>query len=121
MESSAATLQRRGDAIGNGNDKKTRFNTTAVEPEMTYIQDEEVMIDGSELRREKLVKRLVWKVDWRLCTIAGILCSLNLMDSGIISSASVSTMFEDLDLGVGNRYVSSMCLCCGLRSWKYTH
>lgn len=51
-------------------------------------------------------RRLVRKVDLRLCTIAGILCSLNLLDSGIISSASVTTIFEDLGLGVGNRYVS---------------
>lgn len=50
-------------------------------------------------------KSLVRKVDLRLCTIAGILCSLNLVDSGIISSASVTTIFQDLDLGVGNRYV----------------
>lgn len=54
-----------------------------------------------------LERKLVRKVDLRLCTIAGILCSLNLIDSGIISSASVSPgFFEDLGLGVGNRYVS---------------
>lgn len=43
------------------------------------------------------------KVDIRLCTIAGLLCSLNLLDSGIISSASVTSMFSDLDL-TGERY-----------------
>jgi MFS family permease len=43
------------------------------------------------------------KVDLRLCTIAGLLCSLNLLDSGIISSASVTSMLSDLDLA-GNRY-----------------
>ena len=43
------------------------------------------------------------KIDLRLCTIAGILCSLNLLDSSIISSASVTTMLADLDLG-GNRF-----------------
>ncbi|KAI5283196.1 hypothetical protein KEM54_002335 [Ascosphaera aggregata] len=47
------------------------------------------------------------KVDLRLCTIAGILCSLNLIDSGIISSASVTTMFEDLSLH-GQRYSVSI-------------
>ncbi|TAQ83866.1 hypothetical protein B7494_g7813 [Chlorociboria aeruginascens] len=55
-----------------------------------------------ELRASE--RRLVRKIDLRLCTIAGILCSLNLLDSGIISSASVTTIFQDLDLGVGNRY-----------------
>lgn len=53
-----------------------------------------------------LERKLVRKIDLRLCTIAGILCSLNLLDSGIISSASVTTIFEDLGLGLGNRYVS---------------
>lgn len=53
-----------------------------------------------------LERKLVRKIDLRLCTIAGILCSLNLLDSGIISSASVTSIFEDLGLGVGNRYVS---------------
>lgn len=43
------------------------------------------------------------KVDLRLCTIAGLLCSLNLLDSGIISSASVTSMLTDLDL-TGSRY-----------------
>ncbi|RMZ85185.1 hypothetical protein DV738_g231, partial [Chaetothyriales sp. CBS 135597] len=47
--------------------------------------------------------RLRRKVDWRLCTIAGILCSLNLLDSGIISSASVTSMLSDLSL-TGHRY-----------------
>ena len=48
-------------------------------------------------------RKLKLKVDLRLCTIAGLLCSLNLLDSGIISSASVTSMLQDLDL-TGNRY-----------------
>lgn len=50
-----------------------------------------------------LEKKLGRKVDLRLCTIAGILASLDLLDSGIISSASVTSLFQDLDLQ-GNRY-----------------
>lgn len=53
---------------------------------------------------EKSKSDLVRKIDLRLCTIAGILCSLNLLDSGIISSASVTSIFKDLGLGQGNRY-----------------
>ncbi len=48
-------------------------------------------------------KRLRLKVDLRLCTIAGLLCSLNLLDSGIISSASVTSMPQDLGL-TGDRF-----------------
>ncbi|EXJ78082.1 hypothetical protein A1O3_09243 [Capronia epimyces CBS 606.96] len=51
--------------------------------------------------------RLRRKVDLRLCTIAGILCSLNLLDSGIISSASVTSMLSDLHL-TGDRYSVSI-------------
>lgn len=66
--------------------------------------------------REK-EKRLKLKVDLRLCTIGGLLCSLNLIDSGIISSAAVTSMLSDLELNQGNRYslsiliftVSSVC------------
>ena len=50
--------------------------------------------DGSDVSVEegrRLERTLVRKIDWRLCSIAGILCSLNLLDSGIISSASVTT------------------------------
>lgn len=47
------------------------------------------------------------KVDLRLCTIAGVLCSLNLLDSGVISSASVTSMTSDLGL-TGNRYSVSI-------------
>ncbi|KAH8593326.1 permease of the major facilitator superfamily [Bisporella sp. PMI_857] len=59
-------------------------------------------------RDEKMEERLLRKIDMRLCTIAGILCSLNLLDSGIISAASVTTIFQDLDLGSGNRYSVSI-------------
>jgi MFS family permease len=54
-----------------------------------------------------LERRLRLKVDIRLCTIAGILCSLNLLDSGVISSASVTSMLTDLDL-TGPRYSISI-------------
>lgn len=54
-----------------------------------------------------LERSLLLKVDLRLCTIAGILCSLNLLDSGVISSASVTSMLSDLDL-TGNRFSVSI-------------
>jgi len=69
---------------------------------------------SSEAMTSALEAKLVRKIDLRLCTIAGILCSLNLLDSGIISSASVTSIFEDLELGVGDRYVS-LAFWFGLR------
>ncbi|KAJ9615359.1 hypothetical protein H2200_001434 [Cladophialophora chaetospira] len=69
--------------------------------------------------RAQAEARLRLKVDLRLCTIAGILCSLNLLDSGIISSAAVTSMLSDLDL-TGNRYSVSIFIftvssvCCQL-------
>ena len=62
--------------------------------------------DGGErdkARRAALERRLRLKVDLRLCTIAGVLCSLNLLDSGVISSAAVTSMPADLGL-TGNRF-----------------
>jgi MFS family permease len=61
--------------------------------------------DGTEEAWEKAIRL---KVDLRLCSIAGILCSLNLLDSGVISSASVTSMLSDLELDVGNRYSVSI-------------
>ena len=76
---------------------------------------------------EQEIKRIRRKVDLRLCTIvgmlnllflslqdresdsdlnvfAGVLCSLNLVDGGILSSASVAGLLTDLQLEEGNRY-----------------
>lgn len=55
-----------------------------------------------------LEKQVRWKVDVRLCTIAGLLCSLNLLDSGILSSAAVTSMLSDLQLDQGSRYSVSI-------------
>jgi hypothetical protein len=60
------------------------------------------------LVQAKEERKLRLKIDLRLCTIAGVLCALNLADSSIISSASVTSIFQDLDLGVGNRYSISI-------------
>jgi hypothetical protein len=57
--------------------------------------------DRERLRNEKALRL---KIDLRLCSIAGLLCSLNLLDSGIISSASVTSMLDDLGFVEGNRY-----------------
>ncbi|KAL4813336.1 major facilitator superfamily domain-containing protein [Aspergillus spinulosporus] len=54
-----------------------------------------------------LESRIRRKTDLRLCSIAGILCSLNLLDSGILASASVTTLLSDLNLQ-GQRYSVSI-------------
>ncbi|TKA66846.1 hypothetical protein B0A49_07218 [Cryomyces minteri] len=69
--------------------------------------EEEQQDVGEEEREQALEHQLLRKVDLRLCTIAGILCSLDLLDSGVISSASVTSMISDLDLS-GNRYSVSI-------------
>ncbi|KAJ9627301.1 hypothetical protein H2203_003763 [Taxawa tesnikishii (nom. ined.)] len=79
--------------------------------EQTYDHDDtrsETPLDGEDnIGQEIIERRLRLKVDLRLCTIAGLLCSLNLLDSGVISSASVTSMLSDLDL-TGNRYSVSI-------------
>ena len=59
------------------------------------------------LKQERILRR---KVDLRLCTIAGLLCSLDLLDSGLISSASVTSMLSDLGLDHGNRFSVSILI-----------
>jgi len=63
-----------------------------------------------EVQKAEAEKALRLKIDLRLCTIAGLLCSLNLLDSGIISSASVTSMLKDLQLDQGNRYSVSILI-----------
>lgn len=71
-------------------------------------QDGDVAEESDDhAKDEALERRLRRKVDLRLCTIAGVLCSLNLLDSGVISSASVTSMISDLDLS-GNRFSVSI-------------
>lgn len=67
--------------------------------------------DSDGVNREEqaaLEKRVRRKVDMRLCSIAGLLCSLNLLDSGILSSAAVTSMLDDLHLDQGSRYSVSI-------------
>ena len=57
---------------------------------VTHVQDAvENEQDAQEEHRvvdqQAREKRIRLKVDFRLCSIAGILCSLNLLDSGVIS------------------------------------
>ncbi|KAJ5732022.1 Major facilitator superfamily domain general substrate transporter [Penicillium malachiteum] len=67
------------------------------------VQDDDQGLDLAALE-----KRVRLKVDLRLCSIGGLLCSLNLLDSGILSSAAVTTMLSDLELDQGSRYSVSI-------------
>lgn len=80
-----------------------------VQQSETDENDDEIGSTTTATTKEEaaLERRLRLKIDMRLCTIAGILCSLNLLDSGVISSASVTSMLEDLDL-TGTRYSVSI-------------
>lgn len=84
----------------------------ATEHEEVYRDEGEVSDSADEQdqneNKEILEKQIRLKVDIRLCSIAGILCSLNLLDSGVISSASVTSMLGDLGLDQGNRYSVSI-------------
>lgn len=63
-------------------DGEIRKSTLAVlEPEPVFEGDDgEVEVGDPCLVNERMERRLVRKIDIRLCTIAGILCSLNLLD-----------------------------------------
>ncbi|KAF2106637.1 major facilitator superfamily domain-containing protein [Lophiotrema nucula] len=86
--------------------------TSSPEPEEvdTGLDDNDPIIEEEQNNEEKkeLERRIRFKVDLRLCSIAGILCSLDLLDSGVISSASVTSMLSDLHLDQGNRYSVSI-------------
>ncbi|KAI2780185.1 putative MFS transporter [Daldinia loculata] len=87
--------------------KITNDGDVVSERNFTREEEEEENVIDTVATRRALERRLRLKVDLRLCTIAGILCSLNLLDSGVISSASVTSMPTDLDL-TGNRFSVSI-------------
>jgi sugar phosphate permease len=62
----------------------------------------------SEFEDNDMLASIRRKVDMRLLTIAGLLASLDLIDSGVISSAAVTSMLSDLGLDVGNRFSVSI-------------
>lgn len=89
-------------------EKMTSAPDTVKEAALLVVTEGQPNIQNvSEEEYTAMERRIRLKVDMRLCTIAGILCSLNLLDSGILSSASVTSMFEDLDLR-GSRYSVSI-------------
>jgi len=58
-----------------------KSNMSVVEPEpMSDADDGEVEVEDPCLVTERMERKLVRKIDIRLCTIAGVLCSLNLLD-----------------------------------------
>lgn len=71
---------------------------------MLSDDDEEL---ASDQPHPELDKRIMRKIDLRLCTIAGLICALDLIDSGVMSSASATSMPQDLDL-VGVRYSTAV-------------
>ena len=87
-------------------------------PLKSALQAQDAELDA-DIRRDSVVsnfsddelaeqRRIRFRVDLRLCSIAGILCSLNLLDSGVISNAAVTSMLTDLQLDQGNRYSVSI-------------
>ncbi|KAJ9656991.1 hypothetical protein H2198_004591 [Neophaeococcomyces mojaviensis] len=75
----------------------------AVQPKLVATVTTPSELPENEYGNDEFNRHLLRKIDLRLCTIAGILCSLNLLDSGIISSAAVTSMPQDLGL-TGNRF-----------------
>lgn len=51
--------------------------------EVDSEQEEEVQGEEGDVLEEKWVGGIRRKVDLRLCGVAGVLCSLNLLDSGV--------------------------------------
>ncbi|KAA8616599.1 HAP2 CCAAT-binding factor subunit B [Pyrenophora tritici-repentis] len=89
----------------------THKKNKAADESIREVRDDEqdaIIHEEREDIEEQWRNSVRLKVDLRLCSIAGLLCSLNLLDSGVISSASVTSMLSDLELDVGNRYSVSI-------------
>lgn len=89
-------------------DKAGPTTSTSIAHQPSLPNTDEGPNEECEADWVALEKKVRWKVDVRLCTIAGLLCSLNLLDSGILSSAAVTSMLSDLQLDQGSRYSISI-------------
>lgn len=91
-------------------DSKTPAQVSAPAGERTLdsprISDDGDLV-GDGTGDAPLDPRIMRRIDLRLCTIAGLLCALDLIDSGIMSSASATSMPSDLGL-TGNRYSTAI-------------
>ena len=79
---SASTSKSGGLSFGKERDRKSTLTTISPEPASDGEQEIEDggAVEDPCLVNEKMERRLVRKIDLRLCTIAGVLCSLNLLD-----------------------------------------
>ncbi|KAG8170309.1 hypothetical protein KVR01_001054 [Diaporthe batatas] len=94
------------DAKAHSNSPVSRAALAEPQSSASTISDGGVLIDDQHQPPE-LDRRIVRRIDLRLCTIAGILCALDLIDSGIMSSASATSMPQDIGL-VGGRYSTAV-------------
>lgn len=105
-ESFAGTASRyRHGGSGTGPDSAASASAHHPHPEVDGNGPVGVVVDDRP--NVKLDRRLARKIDLRLCTIAGLLCALDLIDSGVMSSASATSMPTDLGL-VGGRYSTAI-------------
>lgn len=107
MDAKAAAEAHAGNApryVDGGSARRSSASASAslgASPEMAANE----LVD--ERQNAKLDRKISRKIDLRLCTIAGLLCALDLIDSGVMSSASATSMPTDLGL-VGGRYSTAI-------------
>lgn len=80
---------------------------TSMDSAQISSDDDDLIGASSPHDDAPLDPNVVRKIDLRLCTIAGLLCALDLIDSGIMSSASATSMPTDLGL-TGGRYSTAI-------------
>lgn len=80
--------------------------TNGIDDDGTNPEDGIAVASNSVVHLDQTVR---FKIDLRLCTIAGLLCAMDLIDGNIMSSASATSMPADLRL-TGNRYSMAIWL-----------
>lgn len=96
---------REASAVATGREQGDDDSGPDSPAQASIVTDNEDLMDDRP--NVELDRRIVRKIDLRLCTIAGLLCALDLIDSGIMSSASATSMPTDLGL-VGDRYSTAI-------------
>lgn len=63
-------------------------------------------VDEDEEYSVEEQRAIIHKVDRRLLVILGLMQAVSFLDRANLSNAAIAGMLEDLELGIGNRYVS---------------
>lgn len=96
-----AMVEKNADDLGHALEMEMAMDTVD-KPSAQQLADPDADEEFSYAEQRKIIH----KVDRRLLIIAGLMQAVSFLDRANMSNAAVAGMTADLDMEIGNRYVS---------------